>query len=184
MRARARSLSAGGVNRTHTLQYAYNPTTGQLTSITYPSGRIIGLQYGATSKDVETVTVDGQPVASAVTYHPFGGIKRMKLRNGLVWSSAVDQDGRITSYTLGGVTYSIQWDRRQPHRRHHASDRQPLESGYAYDGLDRIASFVSRAARPDLQLRRDRQPAPQDGPRRHQRRRSRTPTTSRRPATG
>ena len=78
--SKSQALTAGGATRTHTLQYAYNPTTGQLTSITYPSGRIIALQYGVTSKDVETVTVDGQPVASGVTYHPFGGIKRMSLR--------------------------------------------------------------------------------------------------------
>ena len=103
MASKSQALTAGGATRTHTLQYAYNPTTGQLTSITYPSGRIIGLQYGVTSKEVETVTVDGQPVASSVTYHPFGGIKRMNLRNGLVWSSTLDQDGRMTSYTLGGV---------------------------------------------------------------------------------
>ena len=161
-------VSAGGANRTHTLQYAYNPTTGQLTSITYPSGRVIGLQYGATSKEVATLTVDGQAVASSVTYHPFGGIKRMTLRNGLVWSSALDQDGRITSYTLGGVTYSIQWDSRQPYRRDHPSDQHQLEPGLCVRRPGPHREFHVSAARPDVQLRRDRQPAQQGGPRRHQ----------------
>ena len=142
--SKSQMVSAGGVNRTHTLQYAYNPTTGQLTSITYPSGRVIGLQYGATSKEVETVTVDGQPVASSVTYHPFGGIKRVTLRNGLVWSSTLDQDGRITSYTLGGVTYSIQWDAaNRIVAITHPTDTNWSRS-YAYDGLDRVASFTSQ----------------------------------------
>jgi RHS repeat-associated protein len=141
---KSQALTAGGATRTHTLQYAYNPTTGQLTSITYPSGRVIGLQYGVASKEVETVTVDGQPVASSVTYHPFGGIKRMNLRNGLVWSSTLDQDGRITSYTLGGATYSIQWDSaNRIVAITHPTDAN-WSRGYAYDGLDRIASFISQ----------------------------------------
>jgi RHS repeat-associated protein len=136
-------VSAGGANRTHTLQYAYNPTTGQLTSITYPSGRVIGLQYGLTSKAVETLTVDGQPAASSVTYHAFGGIKRMTLRNGIVWSSTIDQDGRTTSHTLGGVAYSIQWDAANRITAiTHPTDTN-WSRGYAYDGLDRVASFTS-----------------------------------------
>ena len=48
-----------------------------------------------------------QPAASAITYHPFGGVKRMTLRNGQVWSNSLDQDGRVTSYTLAAVTYTI-----------------------------------------------------------------------------
>lgn len=141
--SKSQALTAGGATRTHTLQYAYNPTTGQLTSITYPSGRIIGLQYGVTSKEVETVTVDGQPVASGVTYHPFDGIKRMNLRNGLVWSSTLDQDGRMTSYTMGGVTYSIQWDSANRIVAITHPTTAYWSRGYAYDGLDRVASFVS-----------------------------------------
>jgi len=141
--SKSQMVTAGGTNRTHTLQYAYNPTTGQLTSITYPSGRVIGLQYGVTSKAVETLTVDGQPVASSATYHPFGGIKRMTLRNGLVWSSTLDQDGRMTSYTLGGVAYTIQWDAANRITAiTHPTDAN-WSRGYAYDGLDRVASFTS-----------------------------------------
>jgi RHS repeat-associated protein len=141
--SKTQQLTAGGATRTHTLQYAYNPTTGQLSSITYPSGRVIGLLYGATSKQVETVTVDGLPVASGVTYHPFGGIKRMTLRNSLVWSSTLDQDGRMTSYTLGGVVYSIQWDSANRITAITHPTASFWSRGFAYDGLDRIASFVS-----------------------------------------
>ncbi|HQR72070.1 MAG TPA: hypothetical protein PLE54_15805, partial [Burkholderiaceae bacterium] len=106
----SQALTAGGATRTHTIQYTYNPTTGQLSSMTYPSGRLVGYQYGASSKQVASVTVDGTPVASNVAYHPFGGIKSLQLANGLAWVSTLDQDGRMASYTLGGVVYSLQWD--------------------------------------------------------------------------
>lgn len=141
--SKSQTLAAGGVDRTHTVQYGFNTATGQLVSMTYPSGRTIGFQYGAASREVETVTVDGQPVASAVAYHPLGGIKSMQLANGLTWASTVDEDSRITSYTLGGVVYSIQWDRANRITAITHATSAYLSSGYAYDGLDRIASFVS-----------------------------------------
>jgi RHS repeat-associated protein len=136
-------VKAGGADRTHAVQYNYHPTTGQVTSMTYPSGRVIGFAYGAASRDVEIVTVDGQPVVSSVTYHPFGGIKSMRLANGLTWASTLDQDGRITSYTLGGVVYSIQWDSANRITAITHATTPFWSRGYAYDGLDRIASFVS-----------------------------------------
>ena len=181
--SKSQALLAGGVARTHTLQYAYNPTTGQLTSITYPSGRLIGLQYGATSKEVETVTVDGQPVASSVTYHPFGGIKRMNLRNGLIWQSALDQDGRITSYTLGGVTYSIQWDSANRSSR---SRIRPTPTGAAAMPTTAWTALRASPRRRATRLSTTTPPATcsarwiGSAPTH----RSRTPTTSRRPATG
>lgn len=141
--SKSQALSAGGATRTHITQYAYNPTTGQLTSMTYPSGRVIGFAYGAASKAIESVTVDGQPVASSVAYHPFGGIKSMRLHNGLTWASTLDQDGRITSYSLGGVAYSIAWDSANRITAITHATTAYWSRGYAYDGLDRIASFVS-----------------------------------------
>ena len=51
--------------RTHQLKYSYNPTTGQLASMTYPSGRILTYAYGSSGKDLATVRLDGLPVASS-----------------------------------------------------------------------------------------------------------------------
>ena len=141
--SKSQTVAAGGVDRTHTVQYGYNGTTGQLTSVVYPSGRVIGYLYGATSRQIEAVTVDGQPVASNVTYHGFSGLKSMQLANGLTWATTVDQDGRITSYMLGGVVYSIRWDRANRITAITHATSAYWSSGYAYDGLDRIASFVS-----------------------------------------
>jgi RHS repeat-associated protein len=141
--SKSQALSAGGTTRTHMVVYGYNENTGQLTSMTYPSGRVVAFQYGAASKAIETVTVDGQPVASSVTYHPFGGIKSMRLHNGLAWASTLDQDGRMTSYTLGGVVYSLAWDSANRITAITHATTPYWSRGYAYDGLDRIASFVS-----------------------------------------
>jgi len=136
-------VAAGGIDRTHTIQYGYNGTTGQLNSMVYPSGRVIAYQYGAVSRQIEAVTIDGQPVASNVTYHGFSGLKSMQLANGLTWASTVDQDGRVTGYTLGGVAYSILWDRANRITAITHATLAYWSSGYAYDGLDRIASFIS-----------------------------------------
>ena len=140
---KSQTLPTGGVDRTHTVQYDYNAASGQLTTMVYPSGRVVGYQYGANSRDVETVTVDGQPIVSGIAYHAISGLKRMQLANGLIWTSTVDEDGRITSYTLGGAVYSIQWDRANRITAITHATTAYWNSGYAYDGLDRIGSFVS-----------------------------------------
>ena len=49
----------------------------------------------------------------------------------------------MTSYTLGGVTYSIQWDSANRIVAITHPTTAYWSRGYAYDGLDRVASFVS-----------------------------------------
>ena len=140
---KSQTLASGGVDRTHTVQYDYNAASGQLTTMVYPSGRVVGYQYGANSREIEAVTVDGQPIVSGIAYHAISGLKRMQLANGLIWTSTVDEDGRITSYTLGGAVYSIQWDRANRITAITHATTAYWSSGYAYDGLDRIGSFIS-----------------------------------------
>jgi RHS repeat-associated protein len=132
-----------GATITHTVRYSYNPGSGQLASITYPSGRILSLVYGTSSRQIETLRIDGQLAASAIAWHPFGELKRMTLGNGQVWTSSLDQDGRIASYSLGGETYSLTWDAANRLTAITHPSNAFWSRGYGYDGLDRIASFNS-----------------------------------------
>jgi RHS repeat-associated protein len=128
---------------THQLSYSYNPTTGQLASMTYPSGRIVTYNYGSTTKDLATVRLDGVPVASSISWHPLGDVKRMTLGNSRVWSTALDQDGRIKSYTLAGVTYTVVWDAANRIVAINHATTPSLNQSFGYDNLDRITSFAS-----------------------------------------
>jgi len=66
-----------------------------------------------------------------------------RIANGLAWASSLDQDSHVSSYTLGGAVDSLQrYAANQIFAITHATT--PYWSrGYAYNGLDRIGSFVS-----------------------------------------
>ena len=139
---KTQTIGSGTSARTHQLAYSYNPTTGQLTSVTYPSGKLISYTHGAASKDIEAIAIDGQPVASGITYHPFGGVKSFTLGNGQTWSNSLDQDGRVVDYTLGGVSYTIAWDAAN-RITGITSDNPATDQSFGYDNLDRITGFAS-----------------------------------------
>lgn len=139
---KTQTIGSGTSARTHQLAYSYNPTTGQLLSMTYPSGKLITYAYGAASKDLEAIAIDGAPVASGVTYHPFGGVKSFTLGNGQAWSSSLDQDGRLVTYTLGSVTHTVQWDAANRITAI-TSDQPSTDRSFGYDNLDRITGFAT-----------------------------------------
>ncbi len=139
---KVQTIGTGTAARTHQLTYNYNPTTGQLTSVTYPSGKLISYTYGATSKDLERIAINGANGASAITYHPFGGVKSFTLGNGQAWSSTLDQDGRIVTYTLGAVTYTIAWDAAN-RITSITSSQTATDRVFGYDNLDRITGFAT-----------------------------------------
>ena len=139
---KVQTIGTGTAARTHQLSYSYNPTTGQLISMTYPSGKVISYTYGATSKDLERIAINGANAASAITYHPFGGVKRMTLGNSQVWSNSLDQDGRVRTYTLAGVTYTLAWDAAN-RITGITSSQTATNRTFGYDNLDRITSFTT-----------------------------------------
>lgn len=76
---------------TYTTSYTYDDT-GLLTSITYPSGRQVIYQLGATGQTerVSTVQTGSQILADNITWHPFGPLKSLTYPNGKVYDNGVD----------------------------------------------------------------------------------------------
>ena len=79
---------------------------GRLDSITYPSGQIVNFgideagQVDGVSWQVDA-NATPQPLASTVSYDPFGPIKRFTYGNGLALTRAYDADGRLETQTVG-----------------------------------------------------------------------------------
>jgi RHS repeat-associated protein len=89
----------------YTTQYGYNKNN-VLTSVTYPSGRVItySLDGAGRISQVDTA-LGGSPktLASAVSYLPYGGITGLTFGNGLSLIQGYDNQYRISSIVSGSI---------------------------------------------------------------------------------
>jgi RHS repeat-associated protein len=125
--------------RVHAVEYAYD-VHGRLASMIYPSGRVITYAYDSAGR-VSQLSLDGTPIMSGITYHPFGQPKSWTWGNNQPHVRTFDQDGRIKTHTLGSATRTITYDA--------ASRITKLDEGtvattrtFGYDELDRLTSFI------------------------------------------
>ena len=89
----------------YTTQYTYN-NNNILTSITYPSGRVITYtpdQIGRISQVSTTLNGNPKTLASAITYLPYGGITGLTYGNGLSLTQGYDNQYRISSIVAGSI---------------------------------------------------------------------------------
>jgi len=89
----------------YTTQYVYNKNNF-LTSITYPTGRVITYTPDQTGRISQvSTTLGGQPktLASAIEYLPFGGIKALTYGNALSLNQGYDNQYRISSIVVGSI---------------------------------------------------------------------------------
>jgi len=86
--------------------YGYDATTGNLTTITLPSGKTVGLTW--TNGQITAMTVSGGALISNIGYQPFGGPKTWTFANGETAGRTFDLDGRITSDPVDSqITYDL-----------------------------------------------------------------------------
>jgi RHS repeat-associated protein len=124
---------------THTLSYGYN-SYGQLTSVTTPSGQVIGYSY--VNNRVAGVTVNGATLVSGVTVFPFGAAEGWHWGNGEYTFRRFDSDGRLASWEFrNGVSVlrnDLSFD-ASSRITAVADPNLPANSGaYQYDALDRL----------------------------------------------
>jgi RHS repeat-associated protein len=89
----------------YTTQYAYN-NNNVLTSVTYPSGRVITYtpdQIGRISQVSTTLNGNPKTLASAVTYLPYGGITGLTYGNNLTLTQGYDNQYRFSSIVTGSI---------------------------------------------------------------------------------
>jgi RHS repeat-associated protein len=143
-----------------TTRYGYDPA-GHVTRITYPSGRVLTIQYDAglpvsmsLAKDASSAA---QPLISGIQFEPFGGVRswQMQMNSGTKLQERVyDAYGRLVRYPLGGIVRDITYD---------AADRivsythldastgeataaaQAMNQSFGYDELGRLTSIVTPA---------------------------------------
>jgi len=133
--------------QSYVTSYAYDPYTGLLNTMSYPSGRSLGYSYDAAGRITQIGTTASQAqggqtqlLVFGVTYHPFGGVKSYTLGNNRTITRSYDQDGRIASYTLGGTSISVGYDSASRITSLLDTVNAANSNSYGYDNLDRLTS--------------------------------------------
>lgn len=136
------SKTITGVSGEFLTLYSYDPN-GNLTSITYPSGRDVTYTYDLADRvtSVSTTPTGGTPqmLASNITYKPFGGVLSFDYGNGLTRTVTYDDEYRITAIQSGSVqdlTYLYDSNGNVKEINNLIDPAQ--NKAYDYDPLDRL----------------------------------------------
>jgi RHS repeat-associated protein len=142
---------------TYSLSYTYNMLS-EITSETYPSGRVVSTGYDSagratsvTGQGVQNYTLPSTSYASAVTYAPNGAVSAMTLGNTLVQANGFNTRFQPASVTLGSVwstslyycgshLASCSTNNGNLQEQDFTSQGVSYVQDYAYDALNRISS--------------------------------------------
>ncbi|WP_444931801.1 RHS repeat-associated core domain-containing protein [Microbulbifer sp. SSSA002] len=88
-------------------QYSYD-SLGRISSITYPSGRIVSYSRDALGRisaisSQTNAEASARTIVSNIQYQPFGGISSMDYGNGISQSYSYDLDGRLETVSASGI---------------------------------------------------------------------------------
>lgn len=145
---------------THTLRYAYNKA-GKITSVTYPSGRVVGISYAQglpSALKLTSTTPAGAStttsIISQLSTTPDGQAQRWRWHLQTASGAATtkthersyDTQGRLTRLPLGELVRDIRYDAAgrisQYHHYAAATGARQAQADHSitYDSLDRIVS--------------------------------------------
>ena len=135
----SKSQTIGGV--TKSVGYTY--TSGDLTTVTTPSGQTVAYAYNA-NHQIASVTVNTSPVLTAVTYEPLGPVNGWTWGNGTSSNRVYNGDGNIAQISSNGVK-SYAYD--DALRITGVTDTSSGASNwtYGYDTLNRLTSAANGA---------------------------------------
>jgi RHS repeat-associated protein len=133
--------------------------TGQLTSLTYPSGNRIQLTYDIAGRVQSATLHDLNQVATSlvsnISYNDFININGWQWGNGSIYARTFDLDGRVTHYPLGdasagGLARTVGYDaagriRTITHTGNGTGAQAPalFNQSFDYDNLNRLTQFTN-----------------------------------------
>ncbi|MEF8704005.1 MAG: DUF6531 domain-containing protein [Candidatus Accumulibacter sp. UW26] len=117
---------------------------GQIAAMTTPSGRRIGYRRDGAGRisavSLSDLSGETRVIASAIDYHPFGGIKSYLDGAGQWHRRSIDQDGRIDSYTLASQSWLLSRDAAGRIAAQFDAGNAASSVTYGYNDQDRLTS--------------------------------------------
>lgn len=148
-RVTGETRSIGGL--THSVAYSYSG--GKLAGVTFPSGRVLTYTRNGAGQVIQVTLTDIGPnagqtktLATAISYHPFGGIKSWTNGAGQTHTRNQDPDGRPTGYSLGATPWLITYDAAGRINAQMDGGNAQNSGSYGYDALDRLTSALLPAS--------------------------------------
>lgn len=135
-RVESESRDVGGLSLT--LRYGRGPG-GQITQITYPSGRTVNYAYARGL--LSSVSVDGAPLLNGVQSTPWGAYSGWTWASGLAYQRGFDTDGRINRYSMGAGFQSLTYDFAGRLVAISDSSKSTFNQRISYDVLDRVTAY-------------------------------------------
>jgi RHS repeat-associated protein len=127
--------------KTFTTRYSYD-AAGRIATLTYPSGMVVG--YGYDGERITSLTVNGAPLLSTITYQPFGPVSGWTFGNGAAFSREFDRDGRLASQSFADGTRIYTFDDAS----HITKINDPNHNlTFSYDELDRLVKSTGSYGR-------------------------------------
>ena len=131
-------------SQSYITQYQYNEA-GQLTTLVYPSGRLVNYSYNAQGQlSGLTTQADSSAIAQTVVddldYLPFGPTKRFSYGNDLAQSFSYDLDYRLTAITSNVQDWVYKYDLNSNIEAITHTDDTTKNQSYGYDELNRLTS--------------------------------------------
>jgi RHS repeat-associated protein len=130
------------------VDYAYDPATGRLDSLTYPSGAVVQYSYDAAGRPRSlTLTTNALPatvILANIAYRPQGPVQSYQLpavTDAPTITRGYDGNGRMTSYTLADATQVLTYDRLDRVKKIGDQGTAANDQTYTYDLLNRLTGF-------------------------------------------
>jgi RHS repeat-associated protein len=140
--SRTQTLGTAPNTVTQTLGYGYNGA-GQLASLTYPSGAVIGFTYDTQGR-VASLTRNGTNILSSIQYRPFGGITQWTWGNGQAHTRIYDQNGRLDFIAVGPTVHDLNYDAVSRIDEILDMGNNSLSRDFSYDSLGRLIGYTGQ----------------------------------------
>jgi len=123
-------------------------SSGNIASITYPSGRKLTYNYAAFSGKIAEIDVDGKPFLSSILYQPFGSAWLWYYGNGSLFAGRLfDLDGNIYLYghnnQQGTIEYATLTRDKAGRITNIANSTSSENKIFGYDALNRLTSYAN-----------------------------------------